>query len=173
MASIKFSNPRWLIALAVPLLLLGTAWTGSPASKDAYVNSHLGFSMAPPSFTVDPAVAVATVAQFYAPPANGFADNLNVQIHRAPFAAFCKKSDEEFKSGSYTLIASKDLKLGTAAAHEYHYRAKASNFDLEFISVAVASGDDTYLLTATALQSDFAKIEPAFRAAIESFKLDK
>ena len=48
-----------------------------------------------------------------------------------------------------------------------------NNFDLEFLIVAVASGKDTYQLTATTLASDFAKVEPTFRASIESFRLGK
>jgi hypothetical protein len=167
----RFANTRATVTLGGLVLLLGAAWTSSLAGKDAYANGGLGFTMAPPAFTVPTDVQVATLARFYAPPANGFADNLGVELHRTTLADLCKTSDEQFKTNGFTVVTSKDVKVGGADAHEYHCRGHLNNFDLEFLVVAVASGKNTYLLTATTLASDFAKVEPTFRAAIESFKI--
>ena len=169
----KVVSIRVTVALGVLTLLLGVAWTSWAVGKDAYGNAHLGFTMEPPSFDVAPDLQVVNLARFYAPPSNGFADNLGVELHRASLADLCKSADEQFKSSGFTVVSSKDVKIGGADAHEFHCRGHVNNFDLEFLIVAVASGKVTYQLTATTLASDYAKVEPTFRAAMESFKLGK
>jgi len=171
MIAVRCMNSRRLLALGALVLLLGVAW--SSASRDDYGNGSLGFTMTPPKFSFGPDVKAANVFHFYAPPSNGFTANLGLRIQRVKLLDFCSASDAEFKDSTLTVVSSKDVTIGKATAREYHYRGKMNNLELEFLCVAIAHGDDTFVFTGTALQAEFAKAEPAFRAAIQSFKADK
>ena len=171
MMALRSIPSRRLLVLGSLVLLLGVAWTS--VSRDDYVNGSLGFTMTPPKFSFGPEVKGANVLQFYAPPSSGFAANLGLRIQRQKLLDFCSASDVEFKDMGLTVISSKDVTIGKAAAREYLCRGKVNKLDLEFLFVGIAHGDETFVLTGTALEKEFEKTEPAFRAAIQSFKADK
>ena len=106
----RVADTRATITLGVLVLLVGVAWTSWSAGKDAYANERLGFTMAPPAFAVGPDLQATTLARFYAPASNGFADNLGLELHRAALADLCKTADEQFKSSGFTVVSSKDVK---------------------------------------------------------------
>ena len=167
----RFANTRVLVALGAVVLLLGVAWSVAP--RDDYANGSVGFTMSPPKFGFGTEASGATIARFYAAPSNGFAANLGLQLHRAKFLDFCTASEVSFKDSGLTLVTQKDVTIGKATAREYRCRGRVNNFDLEFLFLIIARGDDTWQLTATALASEFTKVEPTFRAAMESFRSDK
>jgi hypothetical protein len=159
------------LIICVPVCLLGQ---GDRGTARIYKDESLGFSLTPPAFRVPPDAAAVQVAAFAGAPVDGFAVNLNVQIHnRVNLDAFIKTSEAQFKALGVEVLGSRDTKVGSHRAREYVYRMTLAGKAMRFIGLAAEDGDHVVLLTATSLDSQFNTYEAQFRAALASFKFDK
>jgi hypothetical protein len=137
-------------------------------------DTRYGISIVPPDFADDGTAAVVMVAQFCAPPANGFAANVNVQrqAYDAGLKEYVALSESQFQSAGWKVDTSKPGRLGKRASHEWTYAASLGGKSLKMRALAVEDGNHVVLVTGTALAKDFRVWAPAFEACLASLKLE-
>lgn len=152
-----------LSAWLLPLALL---------QSTPYKDPRFNFTLEPPAFQVGAEDSVTPV-MFFAPPEDGFASNLNVQVQATPMSLkeYGDLSRGQFKQMNLKVLAEKELKVSGRDAVFWEYAGKMQGRELRFLSLAVQDKGRVYLLTATASEDGFKKHEKALRASIDSFKL--
>jgi hypothetical protein len=130
--------------------------------------------MAPPVFNFDPDLIAIQIAGFTAAPVDGFAANLNVQVHqKTNIETFTRVTTASMKANGIEILSTKELQVGAHPAREWVYRLTVQGKALRFIALAAEDRDHVVLLTATCLESRISEFEPQMRAALSSFKFDK
>ena len=134
-----------------------------------YQNRTLGFSFAPPEFEALGNTAVTPIASFSLPTRDGFAANINIQLHKLKLDAFIASSDTQLKSVGWEVVSQKLLKVGTRDAFECVYTGTLGPSPrLKFIAWAIESGDDVVLITGTSLEKHFDEYEATFRKSLST-----
>ncbi len=149
------------------VLLMGLAESFAQSPR-IFISTELGITMVPP--TVEPTFEQAfTVCGFYFPSSNGFSANVNVQYQ--PFydsiAAFDKLSSNQFDQLQFTIL---NRSLSTDSV-TYEYCGLFQGRNLHWYSVAKKLNTKIYLITATALESDWGKLSDTLRNSVDSFEL--
>ena len=110
-----------------------------------------------------------TVIETFLPPTEGFAPNINVQILPytgtiKDYAALAKSQLEQMK---WKVISEQE-----SSDNEWNveYTGTFQGSDLHFYGRAVSTTGKVYLITATAKESQWAKLSDTLREHVESFK---
>jgi hypothetical protein len=161
---------RWMALALCAALALGVA--GAADSAAAYRNAPWGFAIDPPAFGRGETVPAITVAAFFAPPADGFAANMNIQVQplSGSLEDFQRLSVAQFNAMGLESVSTQEIQVDGHRALEWVYRGQLQNRRLKFLSLAVARDGAIYLLTCTMLEKDFEKHEEAFRKSLASFR---
>lgn len=147
-----------LLCLALLLFTL-PAW-----STPSHFQSGYGFSITPPEAAT---VNEGVVAHFYLPANKGFAANVNVMIQafEGGLTAYDEITQQEFQQYGLTLIERQQ----TPTYLQYEYRGSMSGMAMHWYARAYVRGDRIYLVTATALASDWPQQKATLMAAVNSF----
>src|ERR1043165_6777720 len=163
-----------LLALALAASLF--ALVASERVKDhdtVYRHDRYGITFAPPDFDDDETAPNVTLANFLAPPKDGFAANVNIQRQKfeGGIEAYAKLSEKQFEDGHFEVLSSRPSKVGAREAHEFHYKGSVGGADLEFRALAVDDGGPVLLIPCTAPKKSFDAYTKKFDAALASLKL--
>jgi hypothetical protein len=169
--------PLFCLSSAVAALFGGAVLLAQPqqVKKQAseYIDAAYGYRLTPPSYGVSREPMVMT-AVFFAPPKNGFAANINVQVQRpgVSWEEFQTLSARQLEASGFEVSSREPRKVGENRAVEWLYSGELQGRRMRFIGLAIEKGEQVFLLTATALESSFAEHEKAFREALSSFRFD-
>lgn len=145
-----------------------------------YENAANGFSLQYPKEWSLQEGAAGTVAAFLSPAegtSDTFQENITVTVQdlsqqpmdlKAYTELSTKQVETMFKT---TLDKNEDIKLGDLDAHEVVYNAKQQNMDLRFHQVFAVQNNKAYILTFTAKQDTFDKMDESAQKAFETFRL--
>jgi hypothetical protein len=162
------------IVLSACVLLFGAARPVVDSARE-FESAAYGFSIDPPLFEVDPECPNAMVAQFFAPPEDGFAPNLNIQRqrHEGSLEEYVKLSAAQMEGAGWNVLESKAGAIGDRATHFFRFHGTVASNDLEFASLAVRDGEShVLLLTCTMPQERASELKNAFDDSFASLKFD-
>ncbi len=167
-------NPKTTILSAATLLFIISTSAHAKNGPGRYHNEAYGLSMEIPKFKASKSPSV-TIVHFFAPAADNFAPNINVQIQHIKMTldGYIKLSKEQFKKMGLKVSRIKKVKMSGLPAVELEYAGPMHNRKLSFVAVAVARNDHFVLLTGTALQSQIGKYRKVMWNAIRSVSLNK
>ena len=110
------------------------------------------------------------LALFYLPPVDGFAPNVGVRVQ--VFYGTMKEYDEisakQFKKTGIKLLHHQVR--GNEAVYEYDGELRGTH--MHWYSRAVKKDDRVYVITATALQSQWGSVKDELVHSVDSFELD-
>lgn len=167
--------------LSILVVALGFVF-GSVAStviaQQTYHNEKYGFSIQPPSgWTVDESGLMGTAVIFIGPTKEDFTVNINILVEDAQGMTL-----DEYISASkpqlsqiltnYQLVSEGSKVIGGLDTYALVYTHTMGVFDLEVKQVALLEDDKAYVITFTALQSNYDEYLPAFEASVETFKIE-
>ena len=106
----------------------------------------------------------------FLPASEGFSPSINVQIQ--PFAGTIAEYDQlskrQFEAVGWTVASEKS----TPESMTWDFSGEQQGRDLHFYAKAVASGGSVYLVTATALASQWDRVGAQLKDCVDSFELD-
>lgn len=169
-----------LIIAAAALALAGAAFfagrsTGGEPRPSTYVDTTYGFSIEAPRFEEVAKGAGGMVAMFTAPVenANAFSPNVNVIVDRMPLPANYRETNLALlKKAGGQAASDKAMKVSGLDAVLFEYEGTMGGRALHFLGAYVPAGERNFTVTGTAPKEDFAKYEAAFRACIDSLKIE-
>lgn len=137
-------------------------------SPRMFTSTELGIKMAPPR--IDPTFdQVYTICSFYFPVSNGFSANVNVQYqpYSDSIIEYDKLSSGQFEQLKFKVL-SRSLLIDSVA---YEYSGFLQERYLHWYSVAKKVNGGVYLITATALESDWERLSNSLRSSVDSFQI--
>ena len=166
---------RTLLGLAAAGLVLVVA-AAAQAPKDprsTYSDAVYGFAFDAPRFPPAGADQVAIPVNVSGVGEGGFASNVNVMVQpkAASRKAYRDRAIAQFKQMGLTLHAARDLTVSDRDAALFDYSGRIAGRDLHFLALAVIAKDRVFLVTCTATAGAFKRLEPEFRACLDSFRL--
>lgn len=157
-----------LILVTLTGLTAFAAGWGLGEGGTTYESKELGFRFAPSL----PVPAGQVIATFHAEASAGFSPNVNVVI-QAPMerAAYRQLSLEQFEQNDLELVRDESVTVSGHDALRWEYRGSMTGRALRFASLAVFTGEHTYLVTATATPEQFQQLASHFDLLLASFEL--
>jgi len=147
--------------------LIASLLVSSLYSQDVIDYKSLGFTFSPPVFE---STASGQVIMAFAPASNAFAANVNVQIQ--PFAGtlldYDKLTKAQLQAEKFKALVEK--KLGNELFYEY--TGSMSGRDMHWAVRAIKKDAQIYLITATALESEWEASSITLLGSLDSFKLN-
>ncbi len=142
-----------------------------PAAPAAYTDPANHFSLNAPDF--GPVKTSVVPVMFTGASENGFSPNVNVliQMTKVTRKEFIDKMLAEFKTYNAKINSQKELQVSGHDAAILDYQATLQGHDLHFLALVVVGDDRVYLVTCTALATDYAAQEAHFKECVNSFKL--
>lgn len=174
----------WMVALLVPLLAAGCGGgsarsdTGGLLAPVPFRDQNVGYEFTPPAdwWQAD-VTGSSSAARFVAPDTDGgFPTNINVTVTPADadLAASVAEAREVLPAAltGYRAIIDEPTTLsGGRAAHLLGGTFTRDAGELRNLQLVVVERGLTFIVTATAATGDFARYEPAIRAAFATFIL--
>jgi len=151
-----------------------TAPPPAPAAGPIYSNAAYKFTCVPPAFPKAEANASQTVASFLAPPHDGFSSNVGiiVQSVKMTLDEYVDLSKKQFKQMELNAVSENKVKVSGRDAVVWEYEGVQSKRKFKWLAMAVIDGDRVFLLTGTALASDYEQVAKEFKACLDSFKIE-
>ena len=127
-----------------------------------------GFSIAPLEGTSDAGPYQGVIMML--PPSEGFAPNVNVQIqpYKGTLKEFTELSVKQFKDFGLTILKED----ATATAITWEYTGPFQGHQLHWYAKAIQGRGRIYLVTATALESQWESVSGKLKDCVNSFKLE-
>ena len=127
-----------------------------------------GFSIAPLEGTSDAGPYQGVIMML--PPSEGFAPNVNVQIqpYQGTLKEFAEISDKQFKDVGLTIAKEE----ATATTITWEYTGTYQGHPMHWYSKAIQGKGRIYLVTATALESQWESVSGKLKDCVNSFKLE-
>ena len=127
-----------------------------------------GYSIDPLEGTSD-AVSSQSLIMFL-PPKDGFSPNVNIGIqpYNGSIEDYAELSDQQFKSMGFKVLN----KETTATSITWEYQGLFQGQTMHWFSRAIQSKGRYYVVTATALESQWADVAGQLKACVNSFRLD-
>jgi len=148
------------------------------ASVDSnpYVNSNNRFSINPPSgWTVDSSGAYGTAVVFYGPTDTGFRVNMNVIVESTSLtlSAYVSAAKTQLSQGltNYYLVSEGPKTIGGVDAYELVNTFTQGAFNIKDKQTILVQNQKGYVITSTALQSNYDTYQPVFDESVQTFKL--
>ncbi len=110
------------------------------------------------------------VVAMYLPPSEDFAPNVNVMIqkYKGSLQEYADLSRIQFKDAEFHIISDKTA----TASQTWEFTGEVGGRNLHFYSKAELGHGTVYLVTATALQSQWDRHKEALKKCVESFRRD-
>lgn len=107
----------------------------------------------------------------FLPITNSFAPNVNVQIqpYDGTMKEYCELSFSQFKNYGFTLVSDTLITENTSV---FEYTGTMQENEFHWYGKAVSKGSKVYLVTATALNSQWPDVSAKLISCVDSFELD-
>jgi photosystem II reaction center protein PsbP len=169
----------FVILASLSLVLMAPIFDVSVfASVDpnAYVNSNNQFSINPPSgWTVDSSGAYGTTVVFYGPTDTSFRINMNVVVESTSLtlSAYVSASKTQLYATltSYNIVSEGAKTIGGIDGYELVGTFTQGSFNIENKQDFLVQNQKAYVITSTALQSNYNTYQPGFEESVQTFKL--
>ncbi len=151
----------------IVVMLLGLATEARTAhAGNTFVSDDYGMSIDAPA-PQDMTAPNNQIVAFFLPSADNFTANINVlrETSDSSLEAYDKQTLSQFKQFKLTVL-SRTLKGNEL---RYEYKGTMQGRFLHWYARAVKTGRQIYLVTATALDSQWDKQKPALMKSVESF----
>ncbi len=144
--------------------------------SNAYVNPSNRFSLNPPSgWTVDSSGVYGTAVVFYGPTDTGFRVNMNVIVESTSLtlSAYVSASKSQLSASltNYNLVSEGPTTLGGIDAYELVGTFTQGSFNIKNKQDFLVQNQKAYVITSTALQSNYDTYQPVFDESVQTFKL--
>jgi DcrB-like protein len=167
------------ILASLSLVLLAPVFDVSVfASVDpnAYVNSNNQFSINPPSgWTVDSSGVYGTTVVFYGPTDTGFRINMNIVVESTSLSlsAYVSASKAQLYSSltNYNLVSEGAKTIGGLNGYELVGTFTQGAANIKNKQDFLVQNGKAYVITSTALQSNYDTYQPAFDESVQTFQL--
>lgn len=173
----KTSVLTFLVGMS--LLLLSITFNLSvfaSVSSSAYVDSNNQFSINPPSgWTVDSSGAYGTAVILYGPVDSNFRINMNilVQATTMSLSAYVSSAKSQLAASltNYALVSEGSTTIGGVAAYQLVNTFTQGSYNIKDSQYILVQNQKAYIITSTALQSNYATYQPSFDESVQTFKL--
>jgi hypothetical protein len=174
------TKPSTLTILAsLSLVLLAMMFGASvfaSVDSNAYVNSNNRFSINPPSgWVVDSTGAFGTSVIFYGPTEANFRVNMNIIVESTSLtlSAYVSAAKTQLSQGltNYNLVSEGPKAIGGVAAYELVNTFTQGAFNIKDKQTIFVQNQEGYVITSTALQSNYDTYQPAFDESVQTFKV--
>lgn len=173
----KISVLTFLVGMS--LLLLSITFNLSvfaSVSSSAYVDSNNQFSINPPSgWTVDSSGAYGTAVILYGPVDSNFRINMNilVQATTMSLSAYVSSAKSQLAASltNYALVSEGSTTIGGVAAYQLVNTFTQGSYNIKDSQYILVQNQKAYIITSTALQSNYATYQPSFDESAQTFKL--
>src|SRR6266568_3893191 len=144
--------------------------------SNAYVNSSNRFSLNPPSgWTVDSSGVYGTAVVFYGPTDTGFRVNMNVIVESTSLTlnAYVSASKSQLSASltNYNLVSEGPTTIGGIDAYELVGTFTQGSFNIKNKQDFLVQNQKAYVITSTALQSNYGTYQPVFDESVQTFTL--
>ena len=147
------------------------------ASVDSnpYVDSKNQFSINPPSgWTVDSSGAYGTSVILYGPTDSNFRINMNVVVEATSLSLsdYVSSTKSQLSTGltNYHLVSETSTTIGGLAAYKLVNTFTQGLYSIEDEQDVLVQNQKAYVITSTALQTNYATYQPAFDESVQTFK---
>ena len=144
--------------------------------SNAYVNSSNRFSLNPPSgWTVDSSGVYGTAVVFYGPTDTGFRVNMNIIVESTSLtlSAYVSASKSQLSASltNYNLVSEGPTTIGGIDAYVLVGTFTQGSFNIKNKQDFLVQNQKAYVITSTALQSNYDTYQPAFDESVQTFTL--
>lgn len=144
--------------------------------SNPYVDSKNQFSINPPSgWTVDSSGSFGTVVILYGPTDSNFRINMNVVVEATSLSLtdYVSAAKSQLSSGltNYQLVSESSTTIGGVTAYELVNTFTQGSYSIEDKQDILVQNQKAYVITSTALQTNYATYQPAFDESVQTFKL--
>ena len=144
--------------------------------QNAYVNSAHQFSINPPnSWSTDATGSFGTVVIFYGPTESNFRVNMNVVVEATSLslADYVSAAKSQLSSGltNYNVVSEGPITIGGLGAYQLVATFTQGTFSIKDMQVLFVENHEAYVVTSTALQSNYDTYSPVFSESVQTFKL--
>ena len=144
--------------------------------QNAYVNSAHKFSINPPNaWSTDESGSFGTVVIFYGPTDSNFRVNMNVVVEATSLslADYVSASKSQLSSGltNYSVVSEGPITIGGVGAYQLVATFTQGAFSIKNMQVLFVENHEAYIVTSTALQSNYDTYSPAFTESVQTFNL--
>ena len=139
------------------------------AEVDSYTSESLGVSIDIPTINPIESQEIYVIADFFLPSKGAFSSNIGIQKQKfkGSLNDYNELSLSQFKSAGWTVIKFKKILNGLL----WEYVGSMFGHDLHWYAKAIKKGDYIYLVTATALSSEWESQKDVLKKSIDSFKV--
>lgn len=143
----------------------------------AYVDSTTQFSINPPSgWTVDSSGSYGTAVILYGPTDSNFRINMNiiVQATTLSLSDYVAANKQQLQSSlaNYQLVSEVSIMIGGVTADQLVNKfTEVSYGGIEDKQDIMVQNQKAYVITSTALQTNYATYQPSFDESVQTFKL--
>ena len=151
-----------IIAFGLPIPALN--------AKDARLHfKENGFSIVPLEGKTDTAIYQSLM--MFLPPSEGFAPNVNVQVqpYEGSMKEYVNLSKHQFKTAKLTVLN----ETITEKSVVFEYSGLFQDRELHWYAKAELKEGKIYLVTATAIESQWKTVATKLKTCVNSFKLDE
>ncbi len=144
--------------------------------SNAYLNSINRFSINPPTgWVVDSSGAFGTSVIFYGPTEANFRVNMNVIVESTSLtlSAYVSAAKTQLSQGltNYYLVSEGPKTIGGVDAYELVNTFTQGAFNIKDKQTILVQNQKGYVITSTALQSNYDTYLPAFDESVQTFKV--
>jgi DcrB-like protein len=145
-------------------------------NSNPYVDSNNQFSINPPSgWTVDSSGAYGTAVILYGPTDSNFRINMNIIVGATSLSLsdYVSTTKSQLSTGltNYQLVSETSTTIGGLAAYELVNTFTQGSYSIEDKQDILVQNQKAYVITSTALQTNYATYQPAFDESVQTFKL--
>lgn len=170
------------VLVSVSMLLLSITFKVSvfaSVSSSAYVDSSNQFSISPPSgWAVDSSGVYRTSVIFYGPVDSSFRINMNIIVQATSLnlsdyvsAAKYQLAASFTTTNNYTLVSQGSTTVGGVAGYQLVNEWTQGSYNIKDEQDIVVQNQKAYIITSTALQSNYPNYQPTFDESVQTFKL--
>jgi hypothetical protein len=145
-------------------------------NSNPYVDSNNQFSINPPiGWTVDSSGAYGTAVILYGPTDSNFRINMNIIVEATSLSLsdYVSSTKSQLSTGltNYQLVSEISTTIGGVAAYELVNTFTQGSYNIEDKQDILVQNQKAYVITSTALQTNYATYQPAFDESVQTFKL--
>lgn len=169
------------ILASVSLVLLTITFTFdvsvfATVESNPYVDSKNQFSINSPSgWTVDSSGSFGTAVILYGPTDLNFRINMNVVVQATSLSLsdYVSASKSQLATGltNYQLVSEGPTTIGGVAAYELVNTFTQGSYSIKDKQDLLVQNQKAYVITSTALQTNYATYQPSFDESVQTFKL--
>jgi hypothetical protein len=167
----KLTTAIGAATLAGAAFLAGRGFAADPRPS-FYRDAVYGYTIEPPRYDAVAPDESAGIAAFSEPVYGRIGATMQVTIEPTD-AKFREHMRADFESLHYTLVAERALPLGGREGTLIEYTGTGpSAAPMHWLYLRVIDGARTFAITCASTDDGFAKLEPAFRASLASFRIE-